>query len=375
MLELGRIFVILFFVDLALKSMQMTKLKLIAASLCLSITIMNAQTLSGPESIEFDPNDGKYFVGNNTSGTIVKLSPNGTIQSYATGVASGPHGLELVADTLYVCDGANLKMLNRTTGATIALVSMGGTFLNGITHKGNNLYITDFSAKKIHRFDLTTRQHNIFASTINAKTPNGIIYDDIDDRLVYCCWGTNAPVHAISLADSSVSVIGTTTLGNCDGITMNCSGDFYIASWSPNRVTKLSHTFTGPVTFMSTGISSPADIYYNRNQDSLYVPNSGNSTVSKAGDLSCTISLLENFKNNNLPIMFPNPAVDEVGFTKEEMIGVKGVIVYDALGKTYTYEVTAGQDVKLSVSDLKSGMYIVSFWKNNEHKVYKLIKQ
>lgn len=94
MLELRRIFVILFFVDLALKSMQMTKLKLIAATLCLSFTITNAQTLNGPESIEFDPNDGKYSVGNTGSGAILKLDPNGTLQNFATGVASGAYGLE-----------------------------------------------------------------------------------------------------------------------------------------------------------------------------------------------------------------------------------------------------------------------------------------
>jgi len=374
MLEIRRIFVILFFVDLALKSMQMTKLKLIAASICLSFTITNAQTLSGPESIEFDPNDGKYFVGNNTSGTIVKLSPNGTLQSYATGVASGPHGLELVADTLYVCDGANLKMLNRTTGATIALVSMGGSFLNGITHKGNNLYITDFSAKKIHRFDLTTRQHNIFASTINSKTPNGIIYDDIDDRLVYCCWGTNAPVHAISFDDSTVTQIGTTTLGNCDGISMNCSGDFYIASWSPNRVTKFSHTFTGPTTFMSTGISSPADIYYNRDQDSLYVPNSGNNTVRKAGDLSCLISLEEYNNETNDGVFYPNPVKDKLNFRKEDLSEKNTCVVYNLQGKEVMRAEISATEPILDVSELKCGMYY-AIVKGAKSKVYKLIKE
>jgi hypothetical protein len=45
------------------------------------------------------------------------------------------------------------------------------------------------------------------------------------------------------------------------------------------------------------------------------------------------------------------------------------------LGKANVFGVTAGQDVKLNITDLKSGMYIVSFWKNNERKVYKLIKQ
>ena len=353
----------------------MTKLGLITVTLAMLFNLVEAQTLSGPESIEFDPNDGKYFVGNNTSGTIVKLSPNGTLQNFATGVSSGPHGLELVADTLYVCDGANLKMLNRTTGTTIASVSMGATFLNGITHKDNNLYITDFSAKKIYRFNILNRQFNIFASTINAKTPNGIIYDDINDRLVYCCWGTNAPVHAISFADSVVTQIATTTLGNCDGITMNCSGDFYIASWSPNRVTKLTHTFTSPTTFMSTGISSPADIYYNRMQDSLYVPNSGNSTVKKAGDLSCTVSLMESFNNQNTPVLFPNPTTDKINFKKEEIVDGFECIVYDLQGKEIKRAAVSVSDSSIDISDLKSGMYIVMLRSADKNSTYKLIKE
>ncbi|MDP2388300.1 MAG: T9SS type A sorting domain-containing protein [Bacteroidota bacterium] len=352
----------------------MTKLGLFIAALALSFTMAKAQTLNGPESIEFDPNDGKYFVGNTGTGAILKLSANGTLQNFATGVASGPYGLELVGDTLYACSGGNIKMINRVTGVTIATVTMGGTFMNGITHKGNNLYVTDFSAKKIHRFNLTTRQHNIFCSTINSKTPNGIIYDDINDRLVYCCWGTNAPVHAISFSDSTVTQIGTTTLGNCDGIAMNCSGNFYIASWSPNRVTKFSPTFTTPTTFMSTGISSPADIYYNRAQDSLYVPN-GNNTVKKAGDLSCTVSLSENFKDRSYPVLFPNPAGNTINFLKEELTETTECVICDLQGKVMKKLILSVTNTSIDISDLKSGMYIVMLRSANKNIIYKLIKE
>ncbi len=375
LLELRRILVILFFVVLALKIMQMTKLGLFITALTLSFSMAKAQTLSGPESIEFDPNDGKYFVGNNTSGTIVKLSPNGTLQNFATGISSGPHGLELVADTLYVCDGASLKLINRTNGTTIGSVNMGATFLNGITHKDNNLYITDFSAKKIYRFNMINRQFNIFASTINSKTPNGIIYDDIDDRLVYCCRGSNAPVHAISFADSVVTQIGTTTLGSCDGIAMNCSGDFYIASWSPNRVTKFTHTITTPTTFIGTGMSSPADIYYNRSQDSLYVPNSGNSTVKKAGDLSCTVSLAEQIKENNYPILFPNPAFDKISFKKEDIANVSECIIQDMQGRLIKKMGISASNESVDISELKYGMYIVILKSEGKSRTYKLIKE
>ena len=89
----------------------MTKLGFFIAALSLSFTIAKTQTLNGPESVEFDPNDGKYFVGNTGTGAILKLSPNGTLQNFATGVASGPYGLELVGDTLYACSGGNIKMI------------------------------------------------------------------------------------------------------------------------------------------------------------------------------------------------------------------------------------------------------------------------
>lgn len=336
----------------------MTKLGFFIAALTLSLSMAKAQTLSGPESIEFDPNDGKYFVGNNTSGTIVKLSPNGTLQNFATGISSGPHGLELVADTLYVCDGANVKMINRTTGATIASISVGGTFLNGITHKGTNLYITDFSStpKRIIRLNTLNRQFNVFCNTLNNKTPNGIIYDDIDDRLVYCCWGTNAPVHAISFADSTVTQIGTTTLGNCDGIAMNCSGEFYIASWSPNRVTKFTHNITSPTTFIGTGMSSPADIYYNRSQDSLYVPNSGNSTVKKAGDLSCTVSIQDLGREESL-VLFPNPSNNMIKF--KNITGERKCRIFTIQGKEVLTQMVSSDHPEVDISKLEKGMYSV----------------
>jgi hypothetical protein len=339
----------------------------------LSSTIAFSQTYNGPESVEFDPNDGKYFVGNTGTGAILKLSPDGTLQNFATGVTSGPYGLELIADTLYACDGANVKMINRVTGATIGSISLGATFLNGITHKGNNIFVTDFSAKKIHRINAITRQHNIFCSSLSSKTPNGIIYDDIDDRLVYCCWGTNAPVHAISLTDSTVTSIGTTTLGNCDGITMNCTGEFYISSWSPNRVTKFTHTITTPTTFMSTGISSPADIYYNRMQDSLYVPN-GNNTVKKAGDVSCTVSLKE-IKNNAALSVFPNPATDKISFDPKTVTGAMTCTIYDLQGKKVLSQAVSPSSLTVDVSSLGKGYYMVSLRSAHRNLSCTLIKE
>ncbi|MCD6067508.1 MAG: hypothetical protein K0S33_2334 [Bacteroidetes bacterium] len=353
----------------------MNTLKTVFSACMLSFSIAGAQTYNGPESIEFDPNDGKYFVGNNGSGTIIKLSPNGTLQNFASGITSGPHGLELIADTLYVCDGANVRMVDRVSGSIIGSIMMGANFLNGATHKGNDLFVTDFTAKKIYRINVLTRQFNLFCSTLSGKTPNGIIYDDINDRLVYCCWGSNAQVHAINLTDSTITSIGTTTLGNCDGIAMNCSGEFYIASWSPNRVTKFSSTITSPTTFIATGLSSPADIYYNRMQDSLYVPNSGSgNNVSKAGDISCTVSLKE-LNGKNAPSLFPNPATDRISFKPEELNGTAICTVFDVQGKKVLSQSVSSSHASVDISKLEKGIYMVKLQSEKIDSSYKLIKE
>ena len=358
--------------------MKMTKLTVFLAAFVWSFSLLNAQTYNSPESIEFDPNDGKYFVGNNGSGTIVKLSVDGTLQNFATGISSGPHGLELIDDTLYVCDGANVKMINRISGATIGTIAIGATFLNGATHKGTNLFVTDFSGKKVYRINVLTRQFNLFTTTV--KTPNGIIYDDIDDRLVFCCWGSNAPINAISLSDSTVSTIGTTTLSNCDGIAMNCAGDFYVSNWGQNGVRKFNHTVTTNSAFM-TGLSSPADIYYNRLHDTLYVPNSGTgNNVSKKGDISCLVSVNE-LAPAQLPVIFPNPANDKISFTSVKFTGPMEVLIMDLRGKAVLKQTISSPDQYIDISSLASGIYTLMLRSADpkasaiEPTLYKLIKE
>ncbi|MBL0051238.1 MAG: hypothetical protein IPP29_06800 [Bacteroidetes bacterium] len=47
--------------------------------------------------------------------------------------------------------------------------------------------------------------------------------------------------------------------------------------WSNNAITKFDSLFTGTGTIVSTGLSSPADIFYNVLGDTLGIPNSGNA--------------------------------------------------------------------------------------------------
>jgi hypothetical protein len=75
---------------------------------------------------------------------------------------------------------------------------------------------------------------------------------------------------------------------------MDNNGDFYVSAWSNDAVNKFNSDFSGGSTVVVPNMSSPADIYYNRDTDVLAIPNSGNNTVifESFGSISFTCGLM-----------------------------------------------------------------------------------
>ncbi|TSA50780.1 MAG: T9SS C-terminal target domain-containing protein [Sphingobacteriales bacterium] len=240
-----------------------------------------AQTYNGPESVEFDPTGNRYFVSNNSSGQILARDASGNLSVFATGISPQPYGLEILGVNLYACCSGYIKGWDMITGTQIFNLNLNAAFLNGITHDNNgNLYATDFSAKKIYRINVTNSTYNVFVpSSQLTASPNGIIWDEGQNRLVLVSWGSNVKIKAVSLADSTVTDLITTSLSSCDGIAEDGAGNFYISNWGASSVVKYNNDFTISQVNVMTGLSSPADIYYNILTDTLAVPNSGNNTV------------------------------------------------------------------------------------------------
>lgn len=219
-----------------------------------------SQTLNGPESIEWDASNTRWLIGNKGNGTILARSESGTLSNFVTGIPSGPYGIEILGDVLYSCEGGFIRGYNLTSGANVFTLNLNATFLNGLTSDGNNnLYATDFSAKKIFKIDVNAVSFTTLASGL-AKTPNGIFYDGENNRCVYVTWGSNAPIMAIDLTTNVTSTVLVTTLSNCDGITRDSCGNYYVSAWGNNKLNKFDVSLTGTHTVLPTVLSSPADI-------------------------------------------------------------------------------------------------------------------
>ena len=155
--------------------------------LIISLNLL-AQSYSGPESIDYDSDGKRYFVSNSSQGQILSYDAiNDELDVFASGVGAGPHGLEVVGEELFACSGSRLKAYNLVTEEQTVNVNLGTYFANGITHKGNDIFITDFAGKDIYRYNLTSGEFNMYIENLEIDstpvTPNGIFYDDIENRL------------------------------------------------------------------------------------------------------------------------------------------------------------------------------------------------
>jgi len=256
-------------------------MKGIQYTLLLSIISVNlfAQNFSGPESVEYDPINNRYIVSNTTSGTLQSVVPGNAPALFTPGV-SAPYGLVVVDSTVYVNDNGDVLGFNLVTGLQTFTASVNGAFLNGIcADTSGHLYTTDFSAKKIYKVNIADGSSWVFVNA-TVKTPNGILFDAANNRLVYCTWGSGVQIKAVSLTDSSQTILTTTTLSNDDGIAMDNQGRFYISVWGTQSIYMIDSAFANAPLQVITGLSSPADICYNLYNDTLGVPNSGNNTVN-----------------------------------------------------------------------------------------------
>jgi hypothetical protein len=254
--------------------------KTLLAILLSSITInLFAQNFNSPESVEYDPVNNRYIVSNTNTSNLQSVVPGNLPTLFIPGVTS-PYGLVIVDSTVYVNSNGMVKGYNLSSGANTFTANVGGTFLNGIcADTSGNLYTTDFNAKKIYKVNISDGSSWVYVSA-TVKTPNGILFDAAGNRLIYCTWGSGVQIKAVSLVDSSQTILKTTTLSNDDGIVMDNQGRLYISVWGTQSVYMLDSAFANPPVQVITGLNNPADIYYNLNNDTLAVPNTGNSTVN-----------------------------------------------------------------------------------------------
>jgi sugar lactone lactonase YvrE len=255
--------------------------------LLLMPVVLSAQSLSGPESIEFDAARNRYLISNRSAGEILARSSAGILSVFTADPIS-PAGLDIVGNTLFVADGSRVRGYDLDTAQIVMTQTIAGaSFLNGLGSNGfNRLWTTDFTNNRLHEIDISNLATPVLNTLIQTtpNKPNGVLWDSRNNRLLVLSWGTNAAIYAYRFSDANYAPLINTNFSNFDGLAFDCDGNLYFSSWSPASAIKfVNYPITSASTvsdFSIAGLANPADITYNKIANEIAVPNSGNSTLS-----------------------------------------------------------------------------------------------
>jgi hypothetical protein len=300
--------------------------------------------LNRPESVVYDSLYNRYLVSNWANGSIVQIDSSGVQSYFATGHGS-INGIYIAENIVFAGCSTKVKGFDLATKEIVMDLAIPGAInYNDITaDNSGNIYI-----------NIQSHAPSIFVSGL-IRNPNGILFDEPNNRLLLCSFGYSIPILAISLDDSSVSVVANTTLGQCDGFAKDDFGNYYISSWLTSSIYKFDSVFSNPPEIFYTNSGDPVDISYNSIDDILAVPLMNANAVVFLPVAPVSVSREvgkkpQDFKlNQNYPNPF-NPATT-ISFQIPSQ-GSVSLKVYDALGN---------EVVTLFDSNINAGNYNIEF--------------
>ena len=354
----------------------------------MGVSITSQNLLNNPESVIYDPHRNRYLVSNWGDGAIVQIDSNGTQSYFSTELFNHYRlaGLYVCNDTLLAAAGdapdAGIAGFNLETGELIFFIVLPEIGLpNDITSDKNGIiYVTDYWDDKLYK--IKNRVPSILIPKGSLNHPNGMMYDSLNHRLlVLSVMGPGAPILTVNLKDSSVSTVLATGFSGTDGITMDNKGRVYVSVWSNDAIYRYDSAFKNPPELFSTGHDDPADIYYDRFNNILAVPNFSSNTVDYIAVTPLSIEgknsqIRQNFElHQNYPNPFNHSTIITYWLRVNEHVKL---IIFNALGVEMTTLVNAKQslgyhNILFNGKKFSSGIYYYKLIAGNFIETKKMI--
>ncbi len=204
--------------------------------------------LNGPQKIVIDTKRNRLLVSNYNSGDIIQIDSIGN-QTYFVQGADFIDGLEIVGDTIYgIGSNRNIKAYNLETKQLVLDFTLPGSpsnYLSSITSDSmGHLFISCPLLNEIYRMNIDNLSYWVFAKDNGLNKPNGILLEKEKNRIVIIDDSPNSKIHAISLADSSVSTLCITSFNSPDGIIRDKFGNHYIGGYYLQGMFKTNSEFS-----------------------------------------------------------------------------------------------------------------------------------
>jgi hypothetical protein len=351
--------------------------------------IGNTQSLLyAPQKIVIDAKRNRLLVSNDTiTGKIVQIDSLG-VQSYFHQYGGYIDGMEIVGDTIFGV-GKNRKIIayNLVTKDTVfvdTIPGLPGNYLSSITSdSAGHLFISCPKTNEIYKMRISDRSYWTFAKGNGLLKPNGILLEKEKNRIVVISDSASSNIYAISLTDSTVSTLISTSLYSPDGIVRDKYGVYYIGGYYLSGIYRIDSLFANPpeMIFPGNHMVYPT---YDASNHSLLITYYGANSWARIDIAS--IGINEEKENPGLTNFscYPNPFVNFT--TIKFYILQKAKIqmeVFDATGKLMVVlmneeKLPGNYEVKWNGKDsaqnrLPEGTYYVTLSLNRMMQTQKVI--
>jgi len=358
----------------------MKSIIIIISCLLVSFPASSQNLLNNPESAVYDSLHFRYLVSNWADGSIVQIDNNGNQSYFVTGHGS-INGIYITQNKVFAGCSTKVKGFDLDTKELIMdLAILGAINLNDVTaDNAGNLYVTDFNKSEIIKINIENQTYSTFVTSLTLQ-PNGILFDDPNDRLLLCSFGYNIPILKISLEDSSVSVLANTTLAQCDGFTKDDFGNYYISSWATKSIYRFNSSFDNPPELFYTNSQAPVDLSYNSVDEILIAPIMFLNTmvlipispvsVDDNNELQEKPELNQNYPNPFNPKTTINYTAPQQGFVSLKVFNVLGKEILTLVNE----EKPAGSyNTEWNAKGLPSGIYFYKIQAGNFTETKKMV--
>ena len=222
-------------------------------------SICEAQDLlSAPQKIVIDRSHNRLLVSNYNTGDLIEINSSGIQDTFVLG-ADFVDGMEIVGNNIYgVGSTGNIRAYDLETKQLVMNVTITGSndnYLSSVTSdSAGHLFISCPQLNTIYKFRLSDQSFWVFAINNGLNRPNGILLEKEKNRIVVIDDSPSPSIiHAISLLDSTVSTLATTTLNSPDGIVRDKDGSYYVGGYYLQGIYKIDSAFSSPPSLFYAG--------------------------------------------------------------------------------------------------------------------------
>lgn len=205
--------------------------------------VYSQNLLNGPQKIVIDTKRNRLLVSNANSGDLIQIDSVGT-QTYFIKGADFVDGMEIVGDTVYgIGSNRKIKAYNLVTKKLVLDFTLQGSpsnYLSSIAFDSTgHLLISCPFLNEIYKMRINDLSYWVFAKNNGLNKPNGILLEKEKNRIVIIDDSPDSKIHAINLADSSVSTLYSTSFNSPDGIVRDKLGNYYIGGYYLEGIFKI----------------------------------------------------------------------------------------------------------------------------------------